>query len=179
MPSPAAGVRTEPMTGAHATTVLAIYQAGIEEGNATFETRAPDWAVFIAARLPAHRYVAITQGRVAGWVAASATSGRCVYAGVVEHSVYVHPGTRGRGIGRLLLGALIASTEAAGIWTIQSGIFPENTASLALHQAAGFRVVGTRQRIGCHLGRPGHPDGWWRDTILIERRSPVSRRPPG
>ena len=93
-------------------------------------------------------------------------SGRCVYAGVVEHSVYVHPAARGRGIGCLLLGALIASTEAAGIWTIQSGIFPENTASLALHQAAGFRVVGTRERIGQHYGR-------WRDVILIERRSPA------
>jgi len=174
MPSPAAGVRTEPMTGAHADAVLAIYQAGIEEGNATFETRAPDWAVFTAARLPAHRYVAITEGRVVGWVAASAVSGRCVYAGVVEHSVYVHPAARGLGIGYLLLGALIASTETAGIWTIQSGIFPENTASLVLHQAAGFRVVGIRERIGQHHGR-------WRDVILIERRSPavLPARPTG
>jgi phosphinothricin acetyltransferase len=166
MPFPAAGVRTEPMTGAHATAVLAIYQAGIEEGNATFEARAPDWAAFTAARLPAHRYVATTAGRVAGWVATSAVSGRCVYAGVVEHSVYVHPAARGRGIGRLLLDTLIASTQAAGIWTIQSGIFPENTVSLALHQAAGFRVVGTRERIGRHHGR-------WRDVVLIERRSPA------
>ena len=126
MPSPASAARNEPMTGAHAAAVLAIYQAGIEEGNATFETCAPGWAVFTAARLPACRYVAITDGRVAGWVAASATSGRCVYAGVVEHSVYVHPAARGRGIGRLLLGALIASTEAAGIWTIQSGIGDSN-----------------------------------------------------
>jgi phosphinothricin acetyltransferase len=166
MPSPAAGVRTEPMTGAHADAVLAIYQAGIEEGNATFETRAPDWAAFTEARLPAHRYVATTEGRVAGWVAASAVSGRCVYTGVVEHSVYVHTAARGQGTGRRLLDTLIASTEAAGIWTIQSGIFPENTASLALHQAAGFRVVGTRERIGQHHGR-------WRDVILIERRSPA------
>ena len=112
------------MTSAHGTAVLAIYQAGIEEGNATFETCAPDWAVFTAARLPAHRYVAITEGRVAGWVTASTVSGRCVYAGVVEHSVYVHPAARGRGIGYLLLGALIASTEAAGIWTIQSASSP-------------------------------------------------------
>src|SRR6185437_14133647 len=115
MPSPAAGVRTEPMTGAHADAVLAIYQAGIEEGNATFETRAPDWAVFTAARLPAHRYVAIAEGRVAGWVAASAVSGRCVYAGVVEHSVYVHPAARGLGIGYLLLGALIAKAPGGGM----------------------------------------------------------------
>ena len=154
------------MTSAHAAAVLAIYQAGIEEGNATFEIRAPDWAAFTAARLPAHRYVAITRGQVAGWVAASVVSGRCVYAGVVEHSVYVRPADRSRGVGRLLLDTLIASTEAAGIWTIQSGIFPENTASLALHQAAGFRVVGTRERLGRHHGR-------WRDVILIERRSPV------
>ena len=166
MPSLGAGVRIEPMTGAHAAAVLAIYRAGIAEGNATFETCAPDWVVFTAARLPAHRYVAITEGRVAGWVAASAASDRYVYAGVVEHSVYVHPAARGQGTGRRLLGALIASTEAAGIWTIQSGIFPENTASLALHQAAGFRVVGTRERIGQHHGR-------WRDVVLIERRSRV------
>jgi len=161
------------MAGAHAAAVLAIYQAGIEEGNATFETRAPGWAEFTAARLPAHRFVATTRGQVAGWVAASAVSGRCVYAGVVEHSVYVCPAARGRGIGRRLLEALIASTEAAGIWTIQSGIFPENTASLALHRAAGFRVVGTRERIGQRHGR-------WRDVVLIERRSPaVLPRPPG
>jgi phosphinothricin acetyltransferase len=152
------------MTDAHATAVLAIYRAGIEEGNATFETFVPEWAAFTAARLPAHRYVAISAGQVAGWVAASAVSGRCVYAGVVEHSVYVHPAARGRGVGRLLLGALIASTEAAGIWTIQSGVFPENTASLALHHAAGFRTVGVRERIGRHGDR-------WRDVILLERRS--------
>ena len=154
------------MTGAHSAAVLAIYQAGIEEGNSTFEACAPDWAAFTAARLPAHRFIAIAGGRVAGWVAVSAVSGRCVYAGVVEHSVYAHPAARGRGTGRRLLDALIASTEAAGIWTIQSGIFPDNASSLALHQAAGFRMVGTRERIGQHRGR-------WRDVVLIERRSPV------
>ena len=154
------------MTSAHAAAVLAIYQAGIEEGNATFETRAPGWEEFSAARLPAHRYVAVTQAGVQGWVAASAVSARPVYRGVVEHSVYVDPAARGQGIGRLLLEALIASTEAAGIWTIQSSIFPENAASAALHLAAGFRVVGTRERIARQHGR-------WRDTVLIERRSPV------
>jgi phosphinothricin acetyltransferase len=171
-------MRIEPMTGVHADRVLAIYQAGIDEGNATFETRAPGWPEFSAARLPAHRFVALGPAaddeRVLGWVAVSAVSARPVYAGVVEHSVYVHRHARGQGVGRALLDALIAATEAAGIWTIESGIFPENTASLALHRAAGFRVVGTRQRIGCHWGRPGHPDGWWRDTVLIERRSPVA-----
>ena len=100
MPTPGAAERIEAMTGAHAAAVLAIYQAGIDEGNATFETRAPPWPAFTAARLPAHRFVATEAGQVAGWVAASAVSGRCVYAGVVEHSVYVHPAARGQGIGR-------------------------------------------------------------------------------
>ena len=159
-------MQIEPMTEEHAAPVLAIYQAGIDEGNATFETRAPGWAEFTAARLAGHRYVARDGEDILGWIAVSPVSGRCVYAGVVEHSVYVHPGARGRGTGRRLLDALIASTEAAGIWTIQSGIFPENTASAALHQAAGFRVVGTRERLGQHYGR-------WRDVVLIERRSPL------
>jgi L-amino acid N-acyltransferase YncA len=156
----------EPMTGTHAGAVLAIYQAGIDEGNATFESSAPSWATFTATRLPAHRYVATGHGTVLGWVAASAVSDRCVYNGVVEDSVYVSPNARGLGIGRQLLDTLIASTEAAGIWTIQSSIFPENTASLALHHATGFRDVGIRERIGQHHGR-------WRDTIFIERRSPA------
>jgi L-amino acid N-acyltransferase YncA len=159
-------VRIEPMTDAHAAAVLAIYQAGMDEGNATFETSAPSWARFSAARLPGHRLVAVSAGQVLGWAAVLAVSSRCVYAGVVEHSVYVHPDARGRGVGRALLAALISSTEAAGIWTIQSGIFPENAASLALHEGAGFRVVGLQERIGEHHGR-------WRDVILIERRSPV------
>src|SRR5580704_2543044 len=154
-------MRIEPMTGAHAAAVLAIYHAGIEEGNATFETRVPAWEEFSTDRLADHRYVAVTGGDVLGWVAASAVSDRCVYAGVVEHSVYVHPDARGRGVGTALLDGLISSTEAAGIWTIQSGIFPENTASLALHRRAGFRVVGTRERIGQH-------HGVWRDVLMIE-----------
>jgi L-amino acid N-acyltransferase YncA len=164
MPNPAESVRIEPMSSAHAAAVLAIYQAGIDEGNATFETRAPGWQAFTAARLARHRYVAVEAASVVGWVAASAVSSRPVYAGVVEHSVYVDRDARGKGVGHLLLSALIASTEAVGIWTIQSGIFPENTASMALHQAAGFRIVGTRERIGQHHGQ-------WRDVILIERRS--------
>jgi L-amino acid N-acyltransferase YncA len=147
--------------------VLAIYQAGIDEGQATFETTAPEWEAFDAGKLPDHRYVALdADGRVIGWVAVSAVSSRCVYAGVVEHSVYVHPDARGRGVGRALLEALIASTEAAGVWTITSGIFPENAASLALHQRVGFRTVGVRERIGQH-------HGVWRDVVLIERRSPT------
>ncbi|KJK50653.1 GNAT family N-acetyltransferase [Streptomyces sp. NRRL F-4428] len=158
-------VRIEALLPEHADQILAIYQAGIDEGNATFETRSPEWTAFDKGRLSQHRFAALDgDGRVLGWVAASAVSDRCAYAGVVEHSVYVHPDARGRGVARALLDALIASTEAAGIWTIQSGIFPENTASLALHQRAGFRVIGTRERIGRHHGT-------WRDVILLERRS--------
>jgi phosphinothricin acetyltransferase len=103
---------------------------------------------------------------VIGWVAVVRVSPRPVYAGVVEHSVYVDAVARGRGVGRALLERLIASTEAAGIWTVQSGIFPENRASLVLHDRAGFRVIGTRERVGRHHGR-------WRDVLLVERRSPV------
>jgi phosphinothricin acetyltransferase len=159
-------VNITPLTAAHADDVLAIYRAGIEEGDATFETTAPTWERFDAAKLPGHRFVALDEsGRVLGWVAAGRVSDRCAYAGVVEHSVYVHPRARGRGVASALLQALVGSTEAAGIWTIQSGIFPENTASLAVHARAGFRVIGTRERIGCHHGR-------WRDVVLVERRSP-------
>jgi phosphinothricin acetyltransferase len=154
----------EPMTAEHAAQVLDVYQLGIDEGDATFETTAPSWAEFSAAKLAEHRFVAVESGRLLGWVAASAVSGRCVYAGVIEHSVYVHPDARGRGVGGALLRALVDSAERAGIWTIQSGIFPENLASLALHRRAGFRVVGVRERIGRH-------HGVWRDVVLLERRS--------
>lgn len=155
-----------PMVVEHADDVLAIFQAGIDEGNATFETAAPAWEEFNATKLPEHRFVALGPAGdgVLGWVAAAAVSQRCVYAGVVEHSVYVRPKTQGRGVGGALLRALIGSTETAGIWTIQSGIFPENAASLALHRRAGFRVVGKRERLGCHHGR-------WRDVVMLERRS--------
>ncbi|SCG74658.1 GNAT family N-acetyltransferase [Micromonospora coxensis] len=164
-----ADVTVRPMTAADAERVLAIYQAGLDGGDASFETVAPTWAAFDAGRHAAHRLVAVdADDTVLGWVAVSPTSARPVYAGVVEHSVYVDPAARGRGVAALLLDALIAATEAAGIWTIQSGIFPENTASLALHRRAGFRVVGTRERVGRHHGR-------WRDVVLLERRSPVVR----
>lgn len=156
-----------PLAPEHAEQVLAIYQAGIDEGNATFETVAPVWEAFDAAKLPEHRFAAVdADGAVLGWVAASRVSDRCAYAGVVEHSVYVHPAARGRKVASALLKALVNSTERAGIWTIQSGIFPENTASLAVHRRAGFRVIGTRERIGRH-------HGVWRDVVLVERRSPA------
>ncbi|MEU2026767.1 N-acetyltransferase family protein [Streptomyces sp. NPDC016469] len=155
------------MTAEHAEQVLAIYAAGIAEGNATFETEAPSWPAFDTGKLSAHRFAAVDgAGAVLGWVAASRVSDRCAYAGVVEHSVYVHPEARGRGIASALLEALTDSTDRAGIWTVQSGIFPENTASLAVHERAGFRVIGTRERIGRH-------HGVWRDVVLVERRSPA------
>jgi L-amino acid N-acyltransferase YncA/2-polyprenyl-3-methyl-5-hydroxy-6-metoxy-1,4-benzoquinol methylase len=168
-PAAPAGIMIRPMRLADAAQVLEIYQAGLDTGQASFETTAPHWEAFDRTRLPLHRHVAVdtSSGRVVGWVAAVSVSDRCVYRGVVEHSVYVDPGAERRGIATALLGALIGSTEAAGIWTIQSGIFPENTASLRLHEQAGFRVVGTRERIGCHHGT-------WRDVTFVERRSAVA-----
>jgi len=158
-----------PMLPADADQVLVAYQAGLDAGDASFETAAGSWAAFDAARMPEHRYVATADdtSELLGWVAVSPVSSRSAYAGVVEHSVYVAPGARARGVGAALLQALIDSTEAAGIWTIQSGIFPENAASLRLHARKGFRVVGVRERIGCHHGR-------WRDVVLVERRSGIA-----
>ena len=152
------------MRAGDADAVLAIYQAGLDTNLASFEITAPDWAGFDAARRPEHRFVAVDGDEVLGWVAVSSVSARAVYGGVVEDGVYVGPRARGRGVGRRLLDALIHSTEAAGVWTIQAGIFPENGASLALHRAAGFRTVGIRERIGRHHGA-------WRDVVLLERRS--------
>jgi L-amino acid N-acyltransferase YncA len=161
------GIHLAAMADDHADQVLDIYRLGIGTGDATFETELPTWQRFTAGKLPGHRFVALDgPGRVVGWIACSRVSERAVYAGVVEHSVYVHPDAGRRGIGRTLLTALIDSTEAAGVWTIQSGVFPENTGSLTLHAACGFRVIGTRERVGRLHGR-------WRDVVLLERRSPV------
>ncbi|WP_212735133.1 GNAT family N-acetyltransferase [Herbidospora galbida] len=165
LPARRPGFAVRAMRDGDADAVLAVYQAGLDTGDASFETTAPTWDDFTKARLPDHRHVAVdpVTGEVAGWIAASSVSDRCVYAGVVEHSLYVSPAHRGRGVGALLLDALIASTEAAGIWTIQSGIFPENAASLRVHEKAGFRRVGVRERVGRHHGR-------WRDVVFVERR---------
>ena len=165
LPEAADEVDVEAMTANDAEAVLAIYQQGLDTGQASFETAAPDWTTWDQGHLPAHRFVAVDAARtVVGWVAAVPVSDRCAYTGVVEHSVYVSAGARGRGIGRVLLEALITSTEQAGIWTVQTGIFPENLASLALHEGVGFRIVGLRERIGQHRGQ-------WRDALLLERRS--------
>jgi phosphinothricin acetyltransferase len=152
--------------------VQRIYAQGITGGNATFEASTPTWDQFDASRLPGHRLVAVDQGdEVLGWAAASAVSAREVYAGVVGHSVYVDDRSRGRGVGQTLLQALIRSTEEAGIWTIQTSIFPENTASLTLHKSAGFRTIGTRERIARMVSGPYA--GQWRDTVFLERRSQI------
>ena len=132
----------KPMVEAHWPAVANIYARGIATGHATFEAAPPSWEAFDASFLREHRLVAEdADSAVLGWAAASAGSNRCVYAGVVEVSAYVHPAASGHGIGRLLLDQLIRSTETGGIWTLQAGIFPENHASLALHRRAGFRVV--------------------------------------
>jgi L-amino acid N-acyltransferase YncA len=157
-------VVVEPLLPEHWPEVARIYSEGIATGDATFETQVPSWERWDVSHLPEHRFVATQNEAVVGFVAVSGVSDRCVYCGVVEDSVYVAESARGAGIGGLLLERLISSTEEAGIWTIQSGIFPENVASLRLHERAGFRVVGRRSRLGQLLGV-------WRDVLLVERRS--------
>ncbi|TDX74981.1 phosphinothricin acetyltransferase [Rathayibacter sp. PhB151] len=150
--------------------VETIYREGIATGHATFEAEPPTWEAFDVGMLDVGRLVAVDGDQILGWAALSPVSSRPVYGGVVEHSVYIASSARGRGIGAELLQALIDAADAAGLWTIQSSIFPENTASLALHDRAGFRRVGTRERIARMTHGPAA--GTWRDTILIERRRP-------
>jgi phosphinothricin acetyltransferase len=146
--------------------VKAIYLEGIATGNATFETAAPSWEQWDAGHLSFARLVARLESKLIAWAALSPVSQRCVYSGVAEVSVYVSAASRRSGIGRKLLQSLIDESEQNGIWTLQAGMFPENTGSLALHQSCGFREVGRRRRIG-------KMNGIWRDTILLERRSPI------
>ncbi len=142
-----------------------IYAAGLETGVASFETRVPSWAEWDAGHREAPRLVAQADGAVTGWTAVSPVSPRACYRGVVEHSVYVDPGMRGRGIGAALLLRLLADAPAHGIWTIQTSIIASIEASVGLHEAVGFRVVGRRERIA-------QRDGVWHDTILLELRLP-------
>jgi phosphinothricin acetyltransferase len=156
-----------PMAASDSADVIRIYAEGIASGNATFQLEPPSWAEWDTAHLALPRLAAReTGGRVIGWCALSPYSRRAVYAGVAEEQVYVLADARGRGVGRALLEAMVREAEAAGLWTLQAGIFPENAASLALHEACGFRVVGERERIGRH-------HGVWRDVVLMERRSRV------
>ena len=157
-------VKLEPMREGDWPAVKAIYEEGIATGQATFETETPSWETWNEDHLATGRLVARNREQVVGWAALSPVSGRCVYAGVAEVSVYVADKVRGQGIGTALLQALIIDSEEAGIWTLEAGIFPENRASLALHKACGFRQVGYRERLGQLAGE-------WRDVILMERRS--------
>jgi len=156
----------EPMTPDDWEQVRGIYAEGIRSGNATFETSAPNWEEWDRAHLPFCRLVARSHGAVVGWAALSPVSGRKAYAGVAEASIYVSEKAQGKGIGTALQEELTRQSEAHGIWTLQGVVFPENTASLALLKKTGFREVGRRERISKLEGR-------WRDTILLERRSPV------
>jgi L-amino acid N-acyltransferase YncA len=144
--------------------VRAIYLAGIATGQATFETETPSWTDWNKAHLPAPRLVAVSDETIVGWAALSPVSSRTVYAGVAEVSVYVAENVRSRGVGSLLLAALVTHSENEGIWMLQATIFPENTGSISLHKAFRFREIGTRRRIG-------KLHGVWRDTVLLERRS--------
>lgn len=153
-----------PMQEAHWPAVREIYAQGIATGDATFEETVPEWSAWDAAHLGSPRLVASLAGRVVGWAALSPVSDRCAYGGVAEVSVYVGDDARGRGVGGTLLRQLVEASEAAGIWTLQAGIFPENRASVLLHRSLGFREVGVRAKLGKLRGR-------WRDVVLLERRS--------
>jgi L-amino acid N-acyltransferase YncA len=160
----------EPMRDSDWAAVREIYREGVATGNATFETGVPEWPAWDAAHLPHSRLVARRGGGLGGWAALAPVSSRAAYAGVAEVSIYVSEADRGQGLGRRLLAALVEESEGHGIWTLQAGIFPENLASLALHERMGFRLVGRRERIGrSHLSHHGR----WRDTLLLERRSQV------
>jgi phosphinothricin acetyltransferase len=154
----------EPMQAADWPQVGAIYQEGIDTGIATLETTVPTWDTWNTAHRPDCRLVARNGDRILGWAALTPVSGRCVYAGVAEVSVYIAASARGQGMGKALLNTLVEASERAGIWTLQAGIFANNTASIGLHRACGFREVGIRERLG-------QLNGTWWDIMLMERRS--------
>ena len=159
-------IAVESLRDEHWPDVAAIYEDGLRTGEATLETEVPSWADWDAAHHADQRLVARVDGEVVGWAALSPVSRRAVYAGAAEVSVYVAARARATGVGRALLTALVEASERAGMWTLQAAVFPENHASLALHQVCGFRTVGVRERLGRLHGR-------WRDVVLLERRSPL------
>lgn len=162
---PAGEPTVRPMTGHDARDVRRIYREGIATRNATFETEVPAWRVLERKWLPAQRWIAEVDGQVAGWAAITRASSRHCYRGVGETSIYVGDGFRGRGVGGALIRRQVGEADRAGLWTLQTAIFPENTASVVLHLGAGFRTVGVRERIA-------RLDGRWRDTVMLERRAP-------
>jgi L-amino acid N-acyltransferase YncA len=164
--STSSAFRIEPLKAGDWEAVRAIYLQGIATGNATFAQSAPEWHTWDSEHLKTCRLAARSGDTILGWAALSPVSGRCVYAGVAEVSIYVAEGARAQGIGIALLDALTLQSERDGIWTLQAGIFPENEASIRLHKRAGFRIVGVRKRLGQMNGR-------WRDVVLMERRSSV------
>ena len=162
-------IAIRPLASSDWPAVERIYREGIATGNATFEAEPPTWEEFDREKVTEPRLVAELDGDVVGWAAASRISSRCVYEGVLEHSVYVAEAARGRGVGRMLLACFLEAAEESGVWTVQSGVFPENESSLALHERLGFRTVGIRERVG--KMSYGVFTGQWRDVVLIERRS--------
>ncbi|EJL75805.1 GNAT family N-acetyltransferase [Chryseobacterium populi] len=148
----------------HFSEIAEIYKQGLETGHATFETSVPVWESWDKSKLKHSRFAAAIDNTVVGWAALSAVSDRCVYGGVAEVSIYISNDYKGKGIGKALMLKLIEESEANGIWTLQSGMFPENEATVALHKSSGFRIIGYREKIG-KLGNI------WRDTIMMERRS--------
>ena len=150
----------------HWEAVKQIYAEGLATGNATFQTSVPTWDEWNEAHVKNSRLIAIENEIILGWAALTPVSGRCVYAGVGEVSVYVSEKARGKGIGKILLNALIHESEKNNFWTLQAGIFPENVASVKIHRACGFRIIGAREKIG-------QSNGFWRDTLLLERRSTI------
>lgn len=161
-------VEFRPLTAEDYPAVAEIYRQGIESGNATFETEVPDWESWNAGRSSECRLVAEAGGEVIGYAALSPVSGRCVYGGVREAMIYVAAEARGQGVGKRLLRRLVAESEAHGIWTLQAGIFPENAGSIRIFEKAGFRILGTHERLG------RFHDGRWRNVVLMERRSSVT-----
>ena len=151
----------------HYPQVMRIHSEGIATGQATFEKSPPDWNYWNQNHLSLCRFVAIEKNKIIGWAALTPISGRCVYAGVAEVSVYVSAAKRGKGIGKLLLQSLINESEKNNIWTLQAGIFAENSVSIKIHEQTGFRKVGVREKLG-------KMNEIWRDVFLLERRSKLA-----